>query len=150
MSLFNLDKKLGDQGMDTIIGEKASLKGELFSSGTINLFGEFEGRVVTKGDVIVSQRSKVIGNIECANIIVSGRVDGNIAASHCLEITKSGRVHGDLKGGKIIIEEGSSYRGRVSVIGALTSEKEQDLDQIERVEENPDFSVGLLSRSDLS
>jgi cytoskeletal protein CcmA (bactofilin family) len=66
-------------------------------------------------------------------------VDGNITAVHTLEITRSGRVHGDLTGGKIVIEEGSSYRGKVKVETGreeeLVEEEKEELKVIKAMEE---------------
>jgi len=116
MGIFSAEKKLGESAaVDTIFGSKARFKGELISAGSVNINGEFEGRIESKGEVIISRGSKIVGDVVAANITVSGKVEGNISASQILEITRSGRVNGDLSGGKVIIEEGSTYRGRVNV-----------------------------------
>ena len=102
-------------GVDSIVGEHARFKGELVSRGSINVAGEFEGKIRADGEVLVSPTGKVIGEISGGNVIVTGRVDGDIVAKETLEVAKSGRVHGDLTGGRIIIDEGSVYHGRVKV-----------------------------------
>lgn len=102
-------------GVDSVIGENARFRGELNSSGSVNVNGEFEGKIQSEGEIIVSPGGKVIGEIHGGSVIVSGRVDGNITARQTLEVSKNGRVHGDLTGGKIVIDEGSTYHGRVKV-----------------------------------
>jgi cytoskeletal protein CcmA (bactofilin family) len=109
-------------GVDSVIGEKARFKGELTTSGTVNINGEFEGKIKSDGEVIVSPGGKIVGEVQGGGVIVSGRVEGNIVAKESLEITKSGRVHGDITGGKIIIEDGSSYHGRVKVEAGVEQE----------------------------
>ncbi len=106
------------EGIDSVIGKRARFKGEISSSGSINITGTFEGKLAADGEVIVSQGGKVEGEITGGQVSVSGEVDGNITAGETLEICKSGRVHGDLFGGKIVIEEGSSYQGKVRVHSA--------------------------------
>lgn len=119
MGLFSGENKEVIHGaVDSVIGEKAKLKGELSTSGAVSINGEFEGKLAAGGEVIISRGSKVVGDVEGGSVIVSGRVDGNISAAQNLEITKTGKVNGDLSGGKILIEEGSSYHGRVSVNAA--------------------------------
>ncbi len=113
------------QGVDSVIGEHARFKGELISSASVNINGEFEGKVRAEGEVIISPGGKVVGEVHGGTVAVSGRVDGNISAQDTLEISKSGRVHGDLTGGKIIIEEGSSYHGRVKVESKGQAEEEE-------------------------
>ena len=65
--------------------------------------------------MIIGQGSQIKGEVHGGSVVVSGTVDGNITALHTLDITKSGKVIGDLCGGKIVIEEGSSYCGKVTV-----------------------------------
>jgi cytoskeletal protein CcmA (bactofilin family) len=110
-------------GMDSIIGENARFKGELVSKGSVNVAGEFEGKLRADGEVVVSPEGKVMGEINGGTVTISGRVDGNIIARETLEVARKGRVHGDLTGGKIVIEEGSTYHGRVKVEAAQTEEE---------------------------
>jgi cytoskeletal protein CcmA (bactofilin family) len=120
MSFFSSEPKHNKQNyeaVDTIIGEKADLKGSINSSGSVCINGKFEGSINSSEEIILSLGSKVKGEINGGSVVVSGHVEGNITALHNLEITKTGRVNGDLCGGKILIEEGSSYRGRVIVKG---------------------------------
>lgn len=141
MGIFSGENKpqVAHGPVDSIIGSKAKFKGELISSGAVSVNGEFEGKISTKGEVIVARGSKVLGDIEAGSVIVSGKVNGNITADHQLEIAKTGRVHGDLVGGRITIEEGSSYRGRVKVAGAKEEVEEDEVEeeQTEIVEEAP-------------
>ena len=44
-----------------------------------------------------------------------GEVNGNIKACDRIEITKSASIVGDLRTGKIIIEEGAYFKGGVEV-----------------------------------
>lgn len=124
------------EGIDSVVGKQARFKGELVSSGSINVNGELEGKVAGEGEVIVSPGGKVVGEVHGGTVIVSGRVDGNITAKDTLEITKSGRVHGDLTGGKIVIEEGSYYQGRVKVESASV-EEEPAVEIKEQEQESP-------------
>ncbi len=114
--MFGGEKKSVIHGaVDSVIGEKAKFKGELVTSGAVSVNGEFEGKLSSEGEIIIGRSSKIIGDVSGVHVIVSGKVNGNIIASQSLEITKTGRVNGDLTGGRISIEEGSSYRGRVRV-----------------------------------
>ncbi|MBU1027291.1 MAG: polymer-forming cytoskeletal protein [Candidatus Margulisbacteria bacterium] len=135
MGLFNIEKNIAASGaVDSIIGEKAKLKGELFSRGSISVNGEFEGKLAADGEVLVAAGSMVIGDIYAGSVVVSGKVDGNIAASQTLEITKKGRVNGDLIGGRIVIEEGSFYCGRVKVEGKGSANNDVIEEAVEIVE----------------
>lgn len=137
MAFFGIDmeKKAPNHGpVDTIIGNKAKIKGEISSSGGVSINGEFEGKIQVSGELILSPGSKVTGEIRGGHVIVSGKVEGNIVADHVLEIAKTGRVNGDLVGGKIVIEEGASYSGRVRVVG---KEEEIEIVEVETTKEEP-------------
>ncbi|MEA3493966.1 MAG: polymer-forming cytoskeletal protein [Candidatus Margulisiibacteriota bacterium] len=116
MGMFGGEKKSVIHGaVDSVIGERAKFKGELVTPGAVSVNGGFEGKLSSEGEVIIGRGSKILGDVEGSHVVVSGKVNGNITALQSLEITKSGRVNGDLTGGRISIEEGSSYRGRVRV-----------------------------------
>jgi len=117
----------GISGVDSVIGEHAKFKGELVTSGSVNINGEFDGRIRAEGEVIVAPKGKVVGEIHAGSVSISGKVDGNITASGILEITREGQVHGDITGGKIVIDEGSSYRGKVRVEPAVLAEEQVEV-----------------------
>lgn len=131
MGIFNdtssHGKRYGQfEGIDTIIGQKAKLVGELVLTGPVNIAGNFEGRITSDSEVIVAHGGRIRGEIRASRVVISGLVEGNVYASETLEITKTGRVNGDLIGGRIIIEEGSSYQGKVSVNPAEKQVKTPD------------------------
>ena len=145
MGIFNRGKKTTESGaVDTIIGGKAKFKGEMISSGSISVSGQYEGKITASGEVIIGRGSKMLGDVHAENVVISGKVDGNIQASQSLEITKSGKVNGNLEGGRIIIEEGAVYRGKVKV--ANGGEKEEDEKAEETVEVVSDETDLLLKR----
>jgi cytoskeletal protein CcmA (bactofilin family) len=123
-------------GLDSVIGEHAKFKGELITSGSVNINGEFDGRIRAEGEVIVASKGKVVGEIRAGSVSISGKVDGNITTSGVLEITREGQVQGDITGGKIVIDEGSSYRGKVRVEPAVLTEE-----QVEVKEELPSSEI---------
>jgi cytoskeletal protein CcmA (bactofilin family) len=114
------------EGVNSIVGEKSTFKGEFTSAGSFHINGEFEGKVSVGGEVIVSSAARVMGEIEGNSIVISGRVDGNVKARETLEITKSGRVNGDLTAQRINIEDGALYHGRVTVQNGNQPDQQQN------------------------
>lgn len=116
MSLLGQKKKAEDYvGINSIIGEDTHVKGEITSKGSVRIAGHFEGTITAHGDVVVSEGSKIQGNISAARILVSGDVNGNIIANGGLEVTKTGKVFGDITCDKIIVDEGAVYKGKVNL-----------------------------------
>ena len=117
MGVFNGSGKKAPlfEGVNSILGEHSTFKGEIVTGGSISVNGFFEGKIKADGEVMVLPSGVVSGEIFGGSIVVSGKVEGNVKASGNLEITKIGRVRGELCGERIIIEEGAAYHGRVTV-----------------------------------
>ncbi len=115
MGMFTNTGSKMREGIGSVIGEKTRIKGEFITEGSVHVDGEFEGVLKAGREVVVAAGARVMGEIEGGSVIVSGQVDGNIRAKDTLEIAKTGKVNGDLAGARIVIEEGSSYHGRVAV-----------------------------------
>lgn len=118
MGLFRKSKSIDFGVISSIIGRDAEVKGEINSKGTVRIDGTFEGKVTAKGDVFIGEQSKMSGNIIGGRVVVSGEVNGNIIAADGLEVSRTGRVYGDITGDKLIIDEGAVYKGKVNMESA--------------------------------
>ena len=103
------------EAINSIIGEETTFRGDIVSQGSLHVSGEVRGSINVKGDVFVFGKGRVYGNITGARVVVSGLVEGDIFASAGLEILKSGKINGEINCDKLMIEEGSTYQGRVNV-----------------------------------
>jgi len=125
MGFLGQKKKASDYvGINSIIGEDTQVKGEIISKGSVRLGGEFEGKIQAHGDVLIGEGSRVTGSIAGARVTVSGDVNGNISANTGLEITKTGKVYGDVISDKLIVDEGAIYKGKVTLESVTSSKKE--------------------------
>ena len=140
MALFGKKKPIDYGVINSMIGHDAHVKGEINTKGAVRIDGEFDGKLNAKGDVFVGEGSKITGNIVGARVVVSGDVNGNIIANDGLEITKSGRVYGDITGDKLLIDEGAIYKGKVNMESA--SKK-----GVEFFEGNEDFEPSELLKN---
>lgn len=116
MAILGQKKKAIDYvGVNSIIGEDTTIKGEITTKGSVRVGGDFEGTLNAQGDVLVGEGSKVQGNITGARVVISGDVNGNIFANSGLEITRSGKVFGDITCDKLMVDEGAIYKGKISL-----------------------------------
>lgn len=124
MGILGSKKKASDYiGVNSIIGDDTQVKGEIISKGSVRIGGEFEGKIQAHGDVLIGEGSTVTGSIAGARVTVSGDVNGNISANSGLEITKTGKVFGDIVSDKLIVDEGATYKGKVTL--ETTSSKKE-------------------------
>lgn len=99
----------------TYIGPNTTLNGEIHADYSIHVDGLVSGELICNGDVIIGESCTLTGLITAKNVIVSGRVNGNIHASNGLEIKATGYVEGDIKGSTLSVEEGGVYKGKVNM-----------------------------------
>ena len=62
------------------------IKGEIISPSDIRIDGTFEGKVQTKGRVVVGETAVVKGDIICENIDLWGKVNGNVFVKDTLAL----------------------------------------------------------------
>jgi cytoskeletal protein CcmA (bactofilin family) len=97
------------------VGEKLSIKGEIVGEGDLELAGRFEGIVNVNGRVIVGERAEVDADISASNIVVGGKVRGNLNATGRVEILPQGVLTGNLKSGSFAAADGALVKGEIVV-----------------------------------
>ncbi len=98
------------------IGKSVVVKGELSGSEDLYLDGEVEGSIELKGhSLIVGPNGRVRANVNARDIVVHGKVDGNLHASERVELKKSAILAGDIFTQRIIIEDGAYFKGGVDL-----------------------------------
>jgi cytoskeletal protein CcmA (bactofilin family) len=98
------------------IGKSVVVKGELSGSEDLYVDGEVEGSISLRGQSLtVGPNGRVRANIEARNVIVHGRVDGNIHASDRVELRKSASLSGDISTARVAIEEGAFFKGSIDI-----------------------------------
>jgi cytoskeletal protein CcmA (bactofilin family) len=97
------------------VGEKLSIKGEIVGEGDLELAGRFEGIVNVNGRVVVGERAEVDADISASNIMVRGKVRGNLTATGRVEILPQGVLTGNLKSGSFAAADGALVKGEIVV-----------------------------------
>ena len=92
------------------------IKGEILSPYDIRIDGTFEGKVQTKGRVVVGETATVKGDIICENIDLWGKVEGNIFVKDTLSLMEGCVVNGNLNIRRLAVELGSTFNGNCRMI----------------------------------
>jgi len=99
------------------IGKTVFIKGELSGSEDIYIDGQLEGSVELGGNSLtVGPNGRVHANITAKNVTVGGILDGNIQAAERTEFRKTAVVNGDVETGRIAIEEGAYFKGKLEIM----------------------------------
>lgn len=99
----------------TIIGESVQVRGNLSGDEDLHVLGRVEGSLQLERTLVVAESGVVKAEVSVRNAIVSGVVVGNIHASESVEITRQGRMVGDINAPRVIIVDGASFRGNVDM-----------------------------------
>ena len=98
------------------IGKSVVVKGELSGSEDLIVDGEVEGSITLRGQSLtIGPNGRVRANIEARNVIVHGRVDGNIHATERVDLRKSASLTGDIATARISIEDGAFFKGGIDI-----------------------------------
>lgn len=98
------------------IGKSVVVKGELSGSEDLYLDGEVEGSIELKGNALtIGPNGRVRANIHARDVVVHGKVDGNIRGTERVELRKSALLNGDIFTQRIVIEDGAFFKGSIDI-----------------------------------
>lgn len=98
------------------IGKSVVIKGELSGSEDLYLDGEVEGSIELRDhSLTVGPNGRVRANINANEVVVHGRIDGNISATGKVELRKSAVLAGDIVTQRIVIEDGAFFKGGIDI-----------------------------------
>ena len=95
-----------------IIGEGATIKGEIVEENEITVHGNIEGDITCK-DLIVGKTGSIKGKIKADNLYVEGSVEGEIHVKELLKLMSSSYVSGKITYGSLQINEGGKLVGEI-------------------------------------
>ncbi len=98
-------------GVNSILGEGSSIKGNIRIEGSMRVDGDFEGNLTVTESLIVGKSGNVKAELEVGEAVVGGRVTGRIRASERVELQTGSRMEGDVYTQSFMIEDGVFFRG---------------------------------------
>ena len=104
----------GIKRIDSILGAETQIKGEIKTKGTLRIDGTFEGNIEADC-LILTESAHCKGDILARQVIVGGRIEGQVTARVCAEIKPKGHLCGDVITQKLIVSEGGVFEGRSSM-----------------------------------
>src|SRR5881296_373644 len=97
------------------LGPRDILQGRLEIQGDLRIARNVEGDLKASGDVTIDSGATIQAAVEGANIAVRGQVTGNVTARKRLTLGGSGRLNGDVKVGRLTVEDGATLNGNVTM-----------------------------------
>ena len=98
------------------IGKSLVIKGEVTGSESLYIDGRVEGSINLSGNrVTVGRNGVVAANINAREIVVLGKVRGNLTASDRVDIRSDGSLTADVVAARISIEDGAFFKGGIDI-----------------------------------
>jgi cytoskeletal protein CcmA (bactofilin family) len=103
-------------GEQATIGKSLIVKGEVSGSESLYIDGKVEGAINLPGNrVTVGRNGQVAANISAREVVVLGKVRGNVHASDRVDIRAEGSLTGDVAAARISIEDGAYFKGGIDI-----------------------------------
>jgi len=98
------------------LGKSLVIKGEVTGSESLYIDGRVEGSINLPGNrVTVGRNGVVSANISAREVVVLGKVRGNMTASDRVDIRGEGSLTGDVVAQRISIEDGAYFKGGIDI-----------------------------------
>jgi cytoskeletal protein CcmA (bactofilin family) len=114
------------------IGRSLVIKGEVTGSEPLYVDGRIEGTInLTDNRVTIGRNGTVSANINAKEVVVMGKLSGNVTVSDRVDIRAEGSVTGDVVAHRLSIEDGAFFKGSVDL-------RKSDKPHIEPKKQNAD------------
>jgi cytoskeletal protein CcmA (bactofilin family) len=98
------------------IGKSVVIRGELTGNEDLYLDGEVEGNINLRDHkLVIGPNGKIKATITAREVVVHGRVEGNVVASERVELKRSSTLSGDVATHRIVIEDGAVFKGSIDI-----------------------------------
>ena len=100
----------------SVIGPTMVFKGELSADEDLVIEGRIEGTIAHhKKHLTVGKQGRVMADIHASSVIVLGQLVGDIHSEGMVSLAKSADVKGDIFCGRIVMEDGARFKGKINM-----------------------------------
>ncbi len=98
------------------IGKGLFIKGEITGSESLFIDGKVDGAINLPGNrVTVGRNGQVAANVTAREVVILGKIRGNVSASDRVDIRAEGSLAGDVAAARISIEDGAYFKGGIDI-----------------------------------
>jgi cytoskeletal protein CcmA (bactofilin family) len=105
----------GNSDVQSVIGPQTSFSGTLRSETAIRILGAVDGEIISSQSVAIEESAQVKAKVTGETVTVAGEVTGEIRCVGRVEILPSGRVHGEIQAGTLVMQEGAFFEGNLKM-----------------------------------
>ncbi len=106
------------------LGISTKITGDIISEEDFRIDGQFEGTFETSGKLVVGPEGSLTGTIKAGNAEIMGKISGDLIVKDLLNIKKSARIEGNVKTGKLSVEQGAVFNATCEMTSSKSSKVE--------------------------
>ena len=101
------------------IGKSVVISGEVKGSEDLIVDGRVEGTVsLSESRLTIGPSANVAADLSARDVLIQGRVQGNVVASGRVELRAGCMVEGDIRALRLAVEDNAVFRGKVDLTQA--------------------------------
>jgi cytoskeletal protein CcmA (bactofilin family) len=103
------------------IGKTIVIRGEIQGQEDLIVDGKLEGTVnLAENRLTVGPTANVAADITAKDVLVLGRVQGNVVASGRVELRSGCNLEGDIRALRLAVEDNAVFRGKVDLTQSVS------------------------------
>ncbi len=110
--------------IDSLIGKETLIKGDILFTGGLHIDGKVKGNISATEDsgsvLTLSERGVIEGEVRVPNVILNGKVIGNVYVAENVELAVSARIFGNVYYNLIEMAMGAEVNGSLIHSGDST------------------------------
>jgi cytoskeletal protein CcmA (bactofilin family) len=92
------------------------IKGHVTGGEDLQIDGKIDGPITLRGhQLTVGATAQLNSEIHASEVIVYGKVVGNVHARDRVDVKTDGSIVGDISTARISIEDGAHFKGRIEI-----------------------------------
>jgi cytoskeletal protein CcmA (bactofilin family) len=112
------------------IGRSLVIKGEISGTEALYIDGRVEGKITLSNNRVTIGRNGIVqADITAREVVVMGKVTGNLECSDRVDIRSDGVLNGNVSTERISIEDGAVVKGGIQVRSGQQKDKNQSQSQ---------------------
>ncbi len=102
--------------VDAMLNRRLKIAGDVHFSGILHVECTIEGDLISDDEgstLILSDAGHIKGSVKASNVMVNGRIDGNVLAANKVELYEKSRINGDLHYNLLEMAVGAGVNGKL-------------------------------------
>lgn len=102
--------------VDAVLNRTLKIAGDVYFSGILHVECTIEGDLISDDEnstLILSDAGHIKGSVKSANVMINGRIDGNVLVNKKVELYEKSRINGDLHYNLLEMAVGAGVTGKL-------------------------------------